>query len=63
MDKKYRLLLSGVWMVSIVIISVWFLSLFKETNNYQLAILLWAFAFLGGLCFKSYCNLVVEKIK
>jgi len=63
MDEKYKKILGGLWMVSIVLVSVWLLSLFKKTDDFQLATLLWAFSFLGGLYFKSYCIWNVQKDK
>ncbi len=63
MKEIYKLFLGGLWMSFLVITSVWLLSLFQDDPSYQIVVLVWAFAFLGGLQFSSYCEWAREVAK
>ena len=54
MRESKKLILGGIWVLIITLISVWLLSLFQDTANYSIVVLVWAFAWLSGLHFSSF---------
>ena len=60
MNENIKLTFAGLWVTLLVVVSLWLLSLFQDTEYYQLAILLWSFTFLGGIQFSTYCSWTKE---
>jgi len=56
MKERTKLILGGIWVSLLTIVSVWLLSLFQDMPHYSVVVLVWAFAWLGGLQFSSWID-------